>query len=295
MQFRVKEEDVAMFHTKPTAAYTLSAIIAVLTMVAAVGGLFIEDLYRDNAFARSAWRGTDLVTLAVAVPLLIIALILALRGSFRAQLVWLGMLDYTLYNYAYYLFGTAFNRFFLIYVALFTLSMLALIFALVNVEVKEIRQRFRDRTPVKWIGGYMLFVAAGIGGLWIAQSLSFVVTGQVPEFINKVAHPTSVVFALDLSLVVPFLILGAIWLCKRQPWGYVLAAILCVKGTAYMLALVALSTAAMTADFPSVSAELPLWSLLSLGFLAASLFLVGNVKSVQAKEPLLAREKMSGA
>lgn len=268
-----------MFRTKPTTAYVLSAIIAVLMVVAAAGGLFIDDLYRDNAFATTAWRGTDLVTLAVAVPLLVAALILSLRGSFRAQLVWLGMLDYTLYNYAYYLFGTAFNRFFLIYVALFTLSMLALIFALVNIEVKDIRQRFRDRTPVKWIAGYTLFVAAGIGGLWIAQSLSFFVTGQVPEFIIQVDHPTSVVFALDLSLVVPFLILGAIWLWKRQSWGYILASILCIKGTVYMLALVALSTGAMTAGFPSISAELPLWALLSLGFVLASLFLLGNVRT----------------
>jgi hypothetical protein len=284
-----------MFHTKPTTAYILSAIIAFLTIVVSAGGLFIDNLYRDNVYATSAWRGTDLVTLVVAVPLLITAWILSLRGSFRAQLVWLGMLDYMLYNYAYYLFGTAFNRFFLIYVALFTLSILALIFALANVEVRGLRQRFRDRTPVKWVSGYMLFVAASIGGLWIAQSLSFVATGQVPEFINKVAHPTSVVFALDLSLVVPFLILGAIWLWKQEPWGYVLAAILCVKGTVYMLALVALSTAAMTADFPSVSGELPLWGLLSLGFLTASLSLVGNVKSVQGKEPLIAREKMFDA
>ena len=268
-----------MFRTKPTIAYILSAIIAVLTVVAAAGGLFIDDLYRDNAFATTAWRGTDLVTLAVAVPLLVAALMLSLRGSFRAQLVWLGMLDYTLCNYAYYLFGTAFNRFFLIYVALFTLSMLALIFALVNIEVQEIRQRFRDRTPVKWIAGYMLFVAAGIGGLWIAQSLSFVITEQVPEFIVQVDHPTSVVFALDLSLVVLFLILGAVWLWKRRAWGYVLASILCVKGTVYMLALVVLSTGAMTAGFPSVSAELPLWGLLSLGFLLASLFLLGNVRT----------------
>ena len=273
-----------MFRTKPTSAYVLSAIIAVLTVVAAAGGLLIDDLYRDNAFATSAWRGTDLVTLVVAVPLLVAALILSLRGSFRAQLVWLGMLDYTLYNYAYYLFGTAFNRFFLIYVALFTLSMLALIFALVNIEVQEIRQRFRHRTPVKWIGGYMLFVAAGIGGLWIAQSLSFVATGQVPAFIVQVDHPTSVVFALDLSLVVPFLILGAVWLWKRQAWGYILASILCVKGTVYMLALVAISAAAMTADFPSISAELPLWVLLGLGFLLASLFLVGNVRKSKKQE-----------
>ena len=84
-----------MFRTKPTTAYILSAIIAILTVVASAGGLFITDLYWDNAFATSAWRGTDLVTLVIAVPILTAALILSLRGSLRAQLIWLGMLDYT--------------------------------------------------------------------------------------------------------------------------------------------------------------------------------------------------------
>jgi hypothetical protein len=53
---------MAVFYTKPTTEYILSGIIAVLTIVAAAGGLFIDDLYRGNAFATSAWRGTDLVT-----------------------------------------------------------------------------------------------------------------------------------------------------------------------------------------------------------------------------------------
>jgi hypothetical protein len=268
-----------MFRSRPATAYTLSAIIVVLTVIATSGGLFIHDLYRDNTFATAAWQGTDLATLAIAVPLFIAALVLSLRGSVRAQLVWLGMLDFTLYNYAYYLFGAAFNRYFLIYVALFALSILALIFALAKVDVEGIRQRFRDRTPVKGIAGYMLFVAVGIGGLWIAQSLSFVLTGQVPQFIIDVAHPTSVVFALDLSLVVPFLILGAIWLWQRQPWGYIMAAILCVKGTVYMLALATVSLSAAQAGFPEASAQLPLWGVLSAGFLVASMFVLGNVRA----------------
>jgi hypothetical protein len=271
-----------MFRTKPTTAYILSAIIAVLTIVASAGGLLIDDLYRDNAYATSAWQGTDLATLVVAVPLLIAALILAQRGSRRAQLVWLGMLDYTLYNYAYYLFGTTFNRFFLIYVALFTLSIFAPILALSKIDFESVGQGFRAKTPARWIGGYMAFVAAGIGGLWIAQSLSFVATGEVPQFIIQVAHPTSIVFALDLSLVVPFMILGAIWLWQRRAWGYLLAAILNVKGAVYMLALAAVSASAIREGFVEAPAELPLWGLFSLGFVVVTLFLLGNVSSEEA-------------
>jgi hypothetical protein len=268
-----------LFHTKPKTAYALSTIIATLMVVACTGGFLLEDLYRDNAFATLAWRSTDLATLVVAVPVLIASMILSLRGFMWAQLVWLGMIGYALYNYAYYLFGAAFNSFFLIYVALFTLSMFALIFALVNVDVHEIARKYRDKTPAKWISGYMIFVAAGIGGLWIAQSLSFVATGKVPPFIETVDHPTSVVFALDLSLVVPFLVLGAVWLRQRRPWGYVLAGILNVKGAVYMLALFVASLSAVRAGFSAGPADLILWGLLGLGFLAMSLLLLSSAGS----------------
>mgnify|MGYP001158971843 CR=1 FL=1 len=267
-----------MFRSQPTVAYRLSAIIALLTTIATAGGLFIDGLYQDNALATAAWQGTDLATLAVGVPLLVAGLILSARGSVRGQLIWLGMLDYTLYNYAYYLFGAAFNRFFLIYVALFTLSIFALIFALAKVDVEGLRQRFRAGTPVRGIAGYMVFVALGIGGLWIAQSLSFVVTGQVPQFIVDVAHPTSIVFALDLSLVVPFLIVGAVWLWQRRGWGYLLATILSVKGAVYMLALVAVSLVSAQAGFAEGLAQLPLWGALGLGFVAATGFLLWGVR-----------------
>jgi len=40
----------------------------------------------------------------------------------------------------------------------------------------------------------------------------FVATGQLPPFVIQTGHPTSVIFALDPSLVVPVLALGAIWL-----------------------------------------------------------------------------------
>jgi hypothetical protein len=107
-----------------TAVY-LSVAIAVLAAAASAGGLLLPGLYRDNAFVQTTWLGNDAVTLFLAVPILVTALVFARRGSLRAQLIWLGALDYMLYNYAFYLFGAAFNAFFLIYAALLGLSIFA--------------------------------------------------------------------------------------------------------------------------------------------------------------------------
>jgi hypothetical protein len=259
-------------------AYILSALIAVLTLVAAGGGLLIDDLYQGNALLVAGWRGNDLVTLIVAVPMLVASLILSVRGSRRARLVWLGMLGYTLYNFAYYLFGAAFNSFFLLYVALFDLSIFALLFALVRLDVDGIGQSFSSGTPVEWIAGFMIFVAVGLTAVYGAESLRFVATGRVPEIVTNTGHLTNIVFALDLSLVVPWFILGAIWLWQRRPWGYVLATILNVKGAVYMLALSAVTVSAVRAGASDDLAQVGIWGTIGLGSLVASLLLLGNVE-----------------
>jgi hypothetical protein len=91
------------------AAMLLSGLIAALMVAASVAGLFVTDLYDETAWGREALRGGDLVTLLLAAPILIAALVLVRRGSIRAQAVWVGMLFYCLYGYAYYVFGATFN------------------------------------------------------------------------------------------------------------------------------------------------------------------------------------------
>ena len=126
------------------AAYWLSGAIAVLMVVASAAGLLIDGLYRDGPWAREALRGGDLTTMAVAVPILVTSLLLARRGSRAAQAVWLGALAYSLYNYAYYVFGAEFNDIFVLHIALFSLSIITLVLAVANVDVDAIAARFRE-------------------------------------------------------------------------------------------------------------------------------------------------------
>ncbi len=47
-------------------AYILSILIAVLAALAAIGGLAL-NIYRDNSFVTTAWRGNDAITLVLGV------------------------------------------------------------------------------------------------------------------------------------------------------------------------------------------------------------------------------------
>jgi hypothetical protein len=272
----MKAEADKMSQTKLKPAYILSVIIAILMAIASASGLF-TDLYRDNPMVTAAWRGNDLITLFVAVPLLAAAMILARRGSLRALLIWMGMLGYALYNYLFYLYGAAFNKCFLVYVALFSLSIYALILGVGRLDIDAIGGRFSPRTPVRWISGYMLFFALMLGGIEISRALSIFATGQVHQDIIKTGHTTGVVYATDLSILIPALIVAAVLLWQRRPWGYTMATILMCKATTYALALIAMSWFVLRATGAG-DALLPLWIILGAGCLVSWLFLLGNLK-----------------
>ena len=223
------------FNLKP--AFILSILVAMLASVVSVGGLLLNNLYRDNDFVKSAWFTNDIITLLVAVPLLIAALWFTQKGSVRCQLVWMGMLGYMAYNFAFYLFGAAFNILFIVYVALFSLSVASLILKLSNLDLHSISLLFSAKTPVKGLIIYLLVIAVMLFAVEMGMISNYLLTGILPETIKLTGQQTSVVFAMDLSIVVPLLFITAILLWKRLAWGYVLGIMMLLKGFTYGLVL----------------------------------------------------------
>ncbi|MDZ7792959.1 MAG: hypothetical protein U5P10_04480 [Spirochaetia bacterium] len=258
----------------------LSVIIIILSTIASMGGIFIKDLYQDNFLVTSGWYGNDFVTLFLAVPMLAISLMLSKRGSQRAQLVLLGMFFYTLYNYAFYLFGAAFNSLFLIYVALFTLSIYTLIFGVSSLNLKVVTDQFSSKTPTKIISGYMIIVSVLLGAFHVSLSLKYVFTGQIPEFLILLDKSTNIISALDLSLTVSLGLLGAFWLWKRQQWGYVVAVIWNVKSFVYLSALSATTFWGFKTGASESIIELTLWVPIAAGCLISSILLLKNMKTL---------------
>lgn len=251
-------------------AYVLSWIVAVLAMVASGAALLWPGLYRDNPLVTAAWLGNDLVTLLVAVPILVAAMLLARRGSRRALLVWMGMLLYTLYNFQFYLFGSAFNALFLVYVALFALSALALIFGLAGLDLDALVPRLEADVRFRGAATWIAMVAVLLGAFWVALSVRYWLTGAPPPMVQATAHPTNVTGALDLVFVVAIGLLAAVWLWNRRTWGYVLAVVWNVKGAAYMLALSAASYTAYRVGPAPDPTQIGLWAPIGVGCLVAA-------------------------
>src|ERR687891_2395287 len=221
--------------SSPRAAYISSGMIIGLTLSASVAGLFVSGLYRDGLWAREALRGGDLATLVLAVPLLSGALVLSARGSRRAQVVWVAMLGYAIYNYAFYVFGAEFNDVFLLHIAILSMSIFALALLAPRLDVAGIAARIRGGAAARWIGAFLVLVGLGQGGLWALLILRFALTGELLADIPVDGqHP---VFALDLVLLAPTLVVAGILLFRRTAAGLVMGAAVSLFGLVYQINL----------------------------------------------------------
>ena len=237
------------------AAYAMSWIVAVLMIAASATGLFVHDLYKDGLWAREAVRGGDLITLVIAAPVLILALALSMRGSLRAQAVWIGVIAYTLYNYAFYAFGSEFNDAFLMHIALVSLSVFTLACAIASLDIAAIGARLRNDRTARWVGGYLVAVGLLQGALWVFVLIRNVATGALIEDIP--VRGQHLVFALDLALAMPALVVSGILLLRRSAMGFVLGTAVAVFGAMEQLNLMIGGVFQANADVAGIRAFPP--------------------------------------
>ena len=103
--------------------------------------------YWDTVSTAAQMQANDLVTLALGLPLLAVSFWLARRGSLRGRLLLTGTLGFFLYTYMSMCFGAAYNPLFLVYVALFGLSLYAFILSMMSFDLAALPARFSDRLP----------------------------------------------------------------------------------------------------------------------------------------------------
>jgi hypothetical protein len=262
--------------TANRAASVLSVAIAGVMVAASAIGLLVTDLYEEGAWAREALRGGDLVTLVLAVPLLIGSLWLTARGARRARAVWIGMLVYAVYNSAFYAFGTTFNDAFLLHIALLSMSIFALACAIVSTDLVATSEAFRGVRGVRVVGLFLAVVGGIQGALWLFVVARNVVTG---ELIAEVpAEGQHLVFALDLSFLVPSLMLSGVLLYRRLPLGFLLGTAMAVMGAVYQVNMLVAGVLQDRAGVAGATAFAPESVGLTIAFTVAALVMLAPRK-----------------
>ena len=198
-----------------------------------------EGIYRYNPrWFVAEGIGWDIATLVVGIPALLVSLALFVRGSLRGGIVLGGMLAYFAYQYLMYVTGWTYNNFFLVYVALYSLPILALILVIQEIGVDTLARRVRERSPRKGLAGFMFFSAALLLLMWLGKIVPALARGETPEMLRGVN--TLIAQALDLGIIVPFTLAAGILLLRRNAWGYLLASVGIVKLVMMALAIIAM-------------------------------------------------------
>ena len=175
-------------------------MLAAVTAVACLANLLVPDLLSGTAVMNGSAKGTSLVALVVAVPLLAVSSWRAHIGSTHALVLATGATAYLLYNSVLFLFATPFNQAFLLYVAMLGLaawSLAGLSLALWS-RVDELA------TDVPWwVPAYVWLVVALNATAWLARVVPATLDEDPTAWLAGTGLTTNPVIAQDLALWLP--------------------------------------------------------------------------------------------
>ena len=245
--------------------------------------LYGSGVYRyDTLFTGAGNRGTDLVTLAVGVPLMIGCLIAVRKGSARGRLLMPGAFAWFLYVYSTMSVGAAYNQLFLAYVALFAISIFGGALALRAVDTATLIAQ-AHALPKRWPG--WLLVVSGIATpfIWVSPVVAGLVAGAVPDRLDT--YSTFVTTALDVAIITPAALIAGVLVLKGRGLGFVMAVPLLVIEGALAPVIAAQTVFQRGAGIDFAPAELvgPIGAFMTLsGMAVAALVLI--VKAVKSPQ-----------
>jgi hypothetical protein len=196
---------VLPLRNNPALAYALSGLLVVLLLVSAVAGLLYgsSGLYASYPADLAGLVGQDVVALAVILPLLALSTWLTSRGSLPGLLLWAGALFWVAYYYFFYVVG-GFNVLFLVYIAMVSASLYALLSLLLSIEPDAFKARFDASVPARLIGGFTITVALVFTLMWGGMVLTSLADGTRPPEVNRE------VIIIDFTVMLPLLLFGGL-------------------------------------------------------------------------------------
>lgn len=221
---------MGLFYETPGEPYSITSFRGESVMING-HGLY----YYDTVSTVAQMQGNDLIALLVGLPLLVISTWMAFRKSLRGRLLLTGTMGFFLYTYMSMSMLTAYNALFLVYVALFTMSLYAFILCMLSFDLNELPRHFSEKLPRGWIAGVLFAVGGFLFLAWVGRVVPELLHPEIPAALENTT--TRVIQTMDLALIVPLAILSGVLLLRRSSWGYLLASVAILKGLTMSLAV----------------------------------------------------------
>lgn len=204
----------------------VSVPLALLVSFASLKGIYTEDFYMHES---SNWRvqaiGQDVINLIVITPFLLISALLTFFNRRAGLGMWCGTLLYLIYTFIIYCFSVHFNELFLVYCLVLGLSLYSFLYLLYK-QAKERAPWFIKSVVLKKIlAAYFLLVGLFFYGLWLKDIMDALLANTIPPSLVDSGLFTNPVHVLDISIVLPGVILMGILLFKGNHLGVLMTPI----------------------------------------------------------------------
>lgn len=137
----------------------LSVLAGFGAAAASAAGVFIPSTYaKETANWAAQGVGQDIVNLFIGFPAILISAYFVNKGSYRAFLLWLGLLIYLIYSYILYSFFIHFGPWFPVYVFVLGASFYAFTGSLMSLDKNIIAGNFIN-SKVKAASLFLMFIS----------------------------------------------------------------------------------------------------------------------------------------
>lgn len=107
-------------------------------------------------------------------------------------------------------------------------SLYSFILVILELTRMDVQNWFGDRAPIRLTGVYLIFISALFFMLWLKAIIPAVLNDSIPKNVSDYNLLVNPVHVLDLSIVLPGLVVTAILLMKKRRLGFVLAPLMLV-------------------------------------------------------------------
>jgi len=268
---------MGLFYETPGEPYPITSFRGEQVMING-HGLY----YYDTVSTVAQMQGNDIIALFVGLPLLVISTFLAgvyparRGGSLRGRLLLTGTMGFFLYTYMSMSMLTAYNMLFLVYVALFTMSLYAFILCMLSFDLEDLPRHFSDKLPRRWIAGVLFAIGGFLSLAWIGRVVPELLHPEIPAALENTT--TRVIQSMDLALIVPLAVLAGILLLRKSAWGYLLASVAILKGLTMALAVSTMAINMALQGVPDSLAIMVPFLVLTALTMVVAVMLLRNIK-----------------
>jgi hypothetical protein len=226
---------------------------------AVLGPLLLNAIrFHVSHGAETQLLGGEIVSLAIAAPLALLACVLWLRGRRFGPLLAAGPALYALYNSVTFIAGGEYSRYagtseraFPLYLALIVLGWFVAL--RVWAELTGIRLPAQAAGARRALGALLLLTGGVFALAWLG-SIAPVVLGGTPsrQYLDDPAL-FWIIRTLDLGFVIPATLVAGVGLLRDAAWAARLGVIVSVFATLYVAAVAAMAVAMQLRHDPSAS------------------------------------------